>query len=84
MDNEELYYIMSQYSPCGNCVSWWAVDGHGYTCDLNLAWKVTKEKALSICSNKDRREKCFLVKDIDRFAAKHFDFQNLRQIELLK
>jgi hypothetical protein len=77
----ELYYIQSQYSCCGNCVSWWAVDGKGYTCDLKKAWKVTLKQAESICSDKSRRERYWLVSEIDARAKLHFDFQLFREIE---
>ncbi len=80
---ELYYYIQSQYAPCGNCVSWWAIDGKGYTCDLKKAWLVSEEKARSICSDPSRGEKAWPQSVIDANAVFHFDFQNLREIKSL-
>ena len=77
--SEKLYYIQSQYAPCGNCISWWAVDAKGYTCDLKEAWKVDEQKAKSICSDKSRREKYWPCDLIDSLSAAHMDFQKLSE-----
>ena len=37
---------------CGDCLLWWRVEGKGYTCDLDYAWKVTEEKAAAICRDR--------------------------------
>ena len=41
---DTLYYIQWK-GYCGNCLWWWRQDGHGYTLNLDHAWKVTKERA---------------------------------------
>lgn len=32
-----LYYVQDCRSLVGNCISWWAKDGHGYCCNLHDA-----------------------------------------------
>lgn len=76
----DLYYILSPYGPCGNCASWWAIDAHGYTADLNQAWKVPLAKAESICANK-RGDRAYPVEIIDALSVRHIDTQFLRQVE---
>jgi hypothetical protein len=74
--NEALYYIQDTRQITGNCVMWWAKDGHGYTCDLDLAWKVTKEKADAICRDR-KTDIAHAAHKIDRLAGRHLDFQKL-------
>ena len=50
---DPLYYIQDARQFCGNSVYWWCPDGHGYTCDLDRAWRVPKEKAEMICRSRD-------------------------------
>lgn len=77
---EELYYIQSQYGTVGNCISWWAIDAKGYTCDLKKAWKLPYSKAVSHCM-KDRQDQIRKASEVERLAELHFDFQKLNQIE---
>lgn len=81
--NTEEYYIASPYNTVGNCVLWWAEDAKGYTCNLKAAWRVSKEKALSILSDK-RGDKAYLASDIDKLSVQHFDFQYFRAVKELK
>jgi len=45
---QDLYYIQHK-GFCGNSLFWWRTGGHGYTSNLDEAWKVTKEEAEEIC-----------------------------------
>lgn len=73
---EELFYIASPYGPCGNCISWWAVNGNGYTTDLNKAWKVSHVKAAQVVAAQ-RGDKAYAVAVVDRIALRHVDIQTL-------
>jgi hypothetical protein len=42
-----LYYIKNGF--VGNAISWWAVDGKGYTTDITKAGKYSEDEARSIC-----------------------------------
>lgn len=75
----KLYYIKAQYYPVGDCVLFWCIGGHGYTCDLNKAWKVTREQGERILDH-DRNDELLPVDEVDTLAYSHFDFQNLEQI----
>ena len=79
----QLYYIRSPYATCGNCVSWWAVDGHGYTCDLKEAWKVSQSKAESILRDK-RGDIAYPIEVVDAISVCHADFQLLKKESELK
>ena len=74
---EEGYYIQDVRRYIGNSVVWWAVGGHGYTTDLKKAWRVSKEKAISITSC--RSTDVVWPRDfIDAGVELHFDADNLR------
>ncbi len=45
---EKLYYIQNE-GFCGNALFWWRSNGQGYTIDLRMAGKYTREKAALIC-----------------------------------
>jgi len=73
VDPEPLYYIQDTRQVCGNSAFWWKPDGHGYTCNIDEAWKVpatwrgrTGVDVLRLCS------------DVDALAVRHFDTQLLR------
>jgi len=62
---------------CGNSVMWWAVDGQGYTSNLEKAWKVP-----ATWKGRDT-DKLWLCSDIDAGATRQFDMQSLRNIKPL-
>ena len=70
MVEPELYYIQNK-GYAGNCLFWWRPDGRGYTCDLNEAWKVTKERAEEICRTRPKEDIPRLVKIVDGVAVRH-------------
>lgn len=41
---EKLYYVEDSRYPVGNCISWWAKDGAGYTCHLDKAHIFTADE----------------------------------------
>jgi hypothetical protein len=69
---EPLYYIQDTRSYCGNSVMWWRVDGHGYTSNLEEAWKVP-----ATWKGRDT-DKLWPCADIDAGATRQFDMQLLR------
>jgi hypothetical protein len=72
-----LYYIQNT-GFCGNCLKWWRTDGHGYTLDLNDAWKVTAEKAAQLCRNRPDQDIPHKAEAIDAIAARHVNVEALR------
>jgi hypothetical protein len=79
----ELYYIQDKRSYCGNSCFWWKPDGNGYTCNLDEAWKVTREKAESMMRHRPDVDVAWPVAVIDSGTARHFDMQQLREIKSL-
>lgn len=75
--NEDLYYIQN-VGYCGNCIKFWRVDGHGYTMDLNDAWKVTREKAASICRDRPKEDIPLSAALLDSIAERHVNSETLR------
>lgn len=74
----DLYYIQNT-GFCGNCLKWWRENGHGYTLDLNDAWKVTKAEADRICKSRPKEDIPHLASKIDAIAARHVNIEALRK-----
>jgi len=74
----ELFYIHN-VSTCENCMRFWRVNGGGYTVDLDDAWKVTYEKAKSICQDRPKEDFAYPVALVDSLAERHIDIQALRK-----
>lgn len=71
------YYIQNCSQYVGNCVLWWRVDGHGYTCNLDEAWRVTKEQADNICHDRPKQDIAWPAVLIDALVKRHMDMQLL-------
>ena len=80
MSDEELYYIQNT-GYCGNCIKFWRPDGHGYTMNLDDAWKVTKEKAESICRSRPQEDIPHKASVLDAVAHRHVNIELLREYE---
>jgi hypothetical protein len=72
----KLFYIQDTRGYCGNSVMWWREDGHGYTTNLDEAWRVDLENAQSICANRDT-DRMWPCDKIDIGSKRHFDMQYL-------
>jgi hypothetical protein len=72
----KLYYIQNKRF-VGNCLRWWRIDGHGYTSNLDEAWKVTKKQALQICSSRPKEDFPRIASKMDKLAQRHVDWQSL-------
>ncbi len=45
---DAMYFIQDSRSAVGNCGSWWAPNGQGYSCDIDQAGQYTGEDAASM------------------------------------
>jgi hypothetical protein len=70
-----LYYIQNKRF-CGNCLLWWRIDGHGYTVNLDEAWKVTQEMKVEICRSRPSLDVPWLVSFIDSVTERHASSEN--------
>jgi hypothetical protein len=70
MKAPQMYYIQHR-GFCGNCLFWWSPDGHGYTCNLDAAWKVTREEAHEICKSRPKEDIPWLVTKANGKAQRH-------------
>lgn len=74
--SEDQYYIQN-VGYCGNCLRWWRPDGHGYTNNLDEAWKVGKAKAEQICRCRPNSDIPRLCSLIDGMAERHVNVEPL-------
>jgi hypothetical protein len=72
-----LFYIRNTRSVVGNCALWWCEGGHGYTCDLKLAWKVPLERAIDICRSRPEQDTYLPCEAVESIAELHVDSQKL-------
>jgi len=78
MNGTKYCYIVNGY--CGDCFRFWKIDGHGYTIDLNEAWKVTEKDAAKICSDKDRRDFAIYSDLAEKAARLHVNSEIYREL----
>lgn len=76
--DETMFYIQNNREYVGNSVLWWAIDGHGYTTNIDKAWRVTKEYILS--QSWRSYETFWECESVDNTVSRHIDMQNLRNI----
>lgn len=65
-----MYYIENTQNR-SDCRLFWRVDGKGYTRNLDDAWKVDEEKALSICRSRPEQDKMRLAEEMEASAVRH-------------
>lgn len=71
-----LFYIQNGF--VGNSVSFWALGGKGYTCDIDKAQKYTKQQVLDKFVGLGREEdRIWLASHIESKIKKHVDMQYL-------
>lgn len=70
----DLYYIQDTRQIVGNCALWWRKDGHGYTCNLDEAWKIDPAVYGTPCRDTDVFRLC---SEVDALAERHVDVQRL-------
>ncbi len=70
MKTVKLFYIQNK-GFVGNCLLWWRPNGSGYTCNLDEAWKVSKEEAVRICKTRRGEDIAHRADVIDRLAIRH-------------
>ena len=76
--NANLYYIQNR-GYCGNCLRWWKDGGHGYTSNLDEAWKLSRERAEYICRSRPDEDIAWPVSKVDAVAVRHVDSERLRE-----
>ena len=70
-----LCYIQDTRGCVGNSAIWWKPDGHGYTVDLNQAWKVPA--TWKAPRDTDKLRPCA---EVDALSERHFDVQKLDRL----
>jgi hypothetical protein len=79
MADEPLYYIQNK-GYCGNCLIWWRDGGHGYTTNVDEAWKVPKSEAERICRSRPHQDIPWPVAEVDAVTVRHVDSEDLRSL----
>ena len=81
MSVRKLFYIQNK-GYCGNCLIWWRRGGHGYTCNLDDAWKVSRKKADEICRVRETGEDVAWPADvIDSASKRHVTSSGISEIK---
>lgn len=70
-------YCIQNKGQVGNCALWWRDGAHGYTCNLNEAWRVSEDKAERICAMRYGQDVMWPADMIDAMAVRHVDVQGL-------
>lgn len=73
---ESLFYIQNR-GYCGNCLLWWRIDGQGYTCNLDEAWKVPRASAEGVCRSRPHQDVMWPVNTIDQHAERHVNCERM-------
>ena len=66
----KLYYIQNK-GYVGNCLLWWREGGHGYTCNLDEAWRVDEAKAREITAVRRGEDVAWPVEEAEAMAQRH-------------
>jgi len=78
MNDIKYCYIVNGY--CGDCFRFWKIDGHGYTTDLNEAWKLTEKNAAKICSDPDRKDFAIYSDIAEKASRLHVNSEIYREL----
>jgi len=80
-----FYYLQDTRTTVGNCISFWALDHKGYTCDLDKAHVFDEEEILGYIGPGNRTTDVAWPKEvIDSLAYRHMDHQRLPDREQIK
>jgi len=77
-----LFYLQDKRSVVGNSMSWWAIEGRGYTCDIRCAQVWTKEELekdgyWTMDGYKHAKYQVWPKDVIDRLVQWHVDVQDV-------
>lgn len=77
---DELFYLQDKRTICGNSMSWWAIGGHGYTCDIRCAqvWTQEELEKNGYDDANHPKYKPWPKEVVDRLIQWHIDFQDLK------
>lgn len=73
--DDETFYIQNGY--VGNSVLWWAINGNGYTVDLEKAHEYTKDEVISHFVNSRPDDVIWAASHVRQHIRKHVDGQYL-------
>lgn len=68
-------YVIQSKGQVGNCMMFWAQGGHGYTCNLAEAWKVSLKEAKKLCTDRPEKDRFLLYDDVLKHSYTHVDVQ---------
>ena len=79
LDADEMYYVQDSRSYCGNSVFWWSKESRGYTTDLNMAHKYTKDEIVKRFSNGRETDIIWKASHVEQHIKTHVDAQYLER-----
>lgn len=75
--SDAKYYIQNKRTIVGNSLSFWALGGHGYTCDVRVAQVFDEEDAIKLEQQSPEKYKKWPIEQILRLIQFHIDHQDL-------
>lgn len=76
MKNETMFYLRDTRNNVGSNCLFWAIDGKGYTTNLEDAWRINKKQAQSYCDSRET-DIPLSESDVDNLAVRRVDMQYL-------
>ncbi len=73
-----MKYYIQNVGFSGDCLRWWRPNGHGYTLNLDEAWRVSKEKAEEICRTRPKEDIPRPAAEVDQAAHRHVNCEAVR------
>jgi hypothetical protein len=71
----KMFYIQN-LGYCGDCLKWWREGGHGYTLDLNEAWKLPEDAARDICRSRPHEDIPWPADIAEAALSQHVNSEN--------
>ena len=72
----KLFYIRDARQVVGNCALWWAVNGAGYTCELDQAGVYTYDEAFS---GRRATDIPYEIEEVEKLVVRHVRLDHLRE-----
>lgn len=78
LDNAPLFYVRDTRQVVGNCALWWAINGAGYTCELDQAGLYTTDEVKSMRRGIDEP---YPREQVEALVIKHVRVEDLHHLK---
>lgn len=77
LSEEKAYYVQDKRNYVGNSVIWWALNGNGYTTNLDQAQKYTKKEVQTFINGRET-DVIWDSEHVESVVKRHVDMQYLK------